>query len=302
MQLLITGLPETGKTTFLAALWHVIESEEVPGSLIVSEVHGIRDYLNKIREDWLNCEALERTKIAVQKNVSFRLRDVQTGKVLELSMPDLSGETFRLQWESRQWTGEFEKLASESSGVLLFMHPRTIVEPVRIDSVEPLVAVLEEGNGSETLNSLPNSASRPQPGDPGSQHSFGGETTTKPWSAADTATQVKVVEILQFLRARPFIDRLLPVVVVVSAWDLISGDKKPGGWLRERLPLLHQFLEANTGTVPFVVFGISAQGAELSEAKELQQHIKASDRIIVTMPDGSTNHDITAPLKWLLER
>jgi hypothetical protein len=166
---------------------------------------------------------------------------------------------------------------------LLFVHPRTIVEPVKIDAtVDVLSAVLGETS-------------------PIGQQSSG-QTPIEPWSPAHTPSQVKLVEILQFLLARPFRDRPLPLAVVVSAWDLLPKTQRPNEWLRERLPLLDQFLEANAEAVPVAVFGISAQGADLSKAVELQQHIEASDRIIVTTPDGSTTHDITAPVKWLLER
>lgn len=275
---LIVGLPEAGKTTFLAALWHVVESDEVPESLVVSEVHGVRDHLNKIREDWLNCRQLERTTIPAEKVVSFRLRDVRDEKIVEMSFADLSGETFRLQWESRQWTSEFDHLASQASGVLLFVHPRTVVEPVRIDcSLDALEAVIGESA-------------------PGT----GVATNVEAWSPAHAPTQVKLVEILQFLRRRSFVDRPLPLVLVVSAWDVVTTGKTPMQWFEQHLPLLAQFLRANIEGIPFEVFGISAQGADLSKANELQQHIKASDRIVVTTPDQSKTHDITAPVKWLL--
>jgi len=295
---LVIGLPGTGKTTFLAALWQVVESEEVPGSLVVSEVHGIRDHLNRIREAWLNCQELERTRIPAEKVVSFRLRNPQSDKVVELSLPDLSGETYQLQWQTRQWTPEFEKLASESCGALLFVHPRTIVEPVRIDAnIEAMAAALEKGNG--TVESTEPVS--------GSAHLHSTEATNltatiESWSPAHTPTQVKLVEILQFLRARPFMNRVLPIAVIVSAWDLITDGQTPTEWVEKRLPLLYQFLRANAEAIPLEIFGISAQGGDLSRADELQNHIKTSDRIIVTALDHLPTHDITAPLKWLQGR
>jgi stage III sporulation protein SpoIIIAA len=49
---LIIGLPETGKTTFLAALWHVVTSEEVNESLRLERLHGDSKYLNEISAKW----------------------------------------------------------------------------------------------------------------------------------------------------------------------------------------------------------------------------------------------------------
>src|SRR5438876_477290 len=178
---LIAGLPETGKTTFLAALWHVADSGEVPGSLAVSEVHGVRDHLNKIREQWLNCQQFERTTIPSEKTVSFRLRDPRTQHVVELSLPDLSGETFQHQWELRTWTETFAKLAAEASGVLLFVHPHAVIEPVRIDSALEAMA----SAAGQTQKAAGHVAGVPSVG----------HSTIEPWSPAHTPTQVKLVEI-----------------------------------------------------------------------------------------------------------
>jgi hypothetical protein len=291
---LLVGLPGAGKTTFLAALWQVVESEEVPGSLVVSEVHGIRDHLNKIRETWVKCQPFERTRIPAEKMVSFRLKHPQSGDIVELALPDLSGETFKLQWEKHEWTSDFEKLASESSGVLLFIHPSTIEEPVRIDpTLDCLAATLDNGDVGAKAS---DSESSPQ-----KEQSFP-SAIVEEWTPEKTPAQVKLVEILQFLRFRPFADRILPVAVVVSAWDLIADGNNATSWLEKRLPLFAQFLQANREEIPSAVFGISAQGGELSKAAQLQHHINASNRIIVSAPDRSTTHDITAPIKWLLER
>ena len=293
---LVVGLPGTGKTTFLAALWQVVESAEVPDSLIVSEVTGIRDHLNDIRSTWLNCQELERTKIPAEKQVSFRLKDPQTNIEVELSLPDLSGETFEQQWVTRQLTQEFVEFSSECSGILLFLHPHTIKEPNKIDStVETITAAIEGSNDnpdstgpqSDNTDQQPNQAITPA-------------TAIEPWTPAQTPTQVKLVDILQFLRSRQCMDRALPIVVIVSAWDIITTSQTPAKWVDTRLPLLNQFLCSDAETTPFAVFGISAQGGDLSKAGELQHHVKPSDRIIVTAPDGTTTHDITAPLKWLL--
>jgi hypothetical protein len=117
-----------------------------------------------------------------------------------------------------------------------------------------------------------------------------------------TPTQVQLVEILQFLRTRAFRDRPLFLVVIISAWDLITSGETPRRWFESRLPLLSQFLWSNSEAIPSEIMGMSAQGGELSRAGELRRLLKASDRIIVVMPDQTKTHDITAPVKWLLER
>ena len=46
-QCLMAGLPGTGKTTFLAALWHVAKSHEVEGSMRLEKREGDQEYLNR---------------------------------------------------------------------------------------------------------------------------------------------------------------------------------------------------------------------------------------------------------------
>src|SRR5690606_16707011 len=93
------------------------------------------------------------------------------------------------------------------------------------------------------------------------------------------------------------------IAVVISAWDLVKESYRiPTDWLKRRLPLLHQFLLANRDRLPFKIFGISAQGAELSEDNsELQRHCRQSERIEVVsdVENEYGKHDITAPVKWV---
>jgi len=274
---LTVGLPSSGKTTFIAALWHVLESGEVPDSLRLVEVHGIRDHLNRIRKQWLDCQELERTKISAERIASFRLR-TQAGESTELFVPDMSGETYRMQWETRQWTRQFQDHAAQCQGTLLFVHPQHVVEPVRIDG---LVSRIEAQLGAPAGAENPDSQSQPLE-----------------WTPAAVATQVQLVELLQFLLRIPFRDRRMRLAVIISAWDLIQV-MTPQEWLGVRLPLLDQFIQSNSEQLPSRVFGISAQGGELKDAKKLQELAIASQRIRV-VGEGCGEHDITGPVKWLM--
>ena len=43
---LLVGLPESGKTTFLAALWHIIASGDVNESLVLGAAGPSMEHLN----------------------------------------------------------------------------------------------------------------------------------------------------------------------------------------------------------------------------------------------------------------
>jgi hypothetical protein len=275
---LVVGFPSTGKTTFLAALWNIVESAEIKCSLVLKELHGNRGHLNKIRGKWLGCQALERTKPIDEQMVSMKLVHPDSGKTTEVFFPDMSGESFKSQWEKRHWTKWYAKLVEESAGILLFVHPDQVAEATRIDEANQLMAQLPSLD-------------------------FPIETTEEEfveWDLSRTPTQVKLVELLQFIFAHRSA-KLLRICIIVSAWDLIcTSGKSPDEWVDSRLPLLSQYLRANLDNCSYKVFGVSAQGGDLEEDSDrLLEYAVPSKRIIVVGLD-CRSHDLTSPVAWLM--
>ena len=118
---LLVGLPRTGKTTFLAALWHQVDTGEVKQALRLHKLHGDREYLNKIRDSWVGCREIERTRIGAEETVRMWLAEPGSSAVAEIVFPDLSGETFRDQWAQRRWSRAFVDLLDEAIGSLIFI-------------------------------------------------------------------------------------------------------------------------------------------------------------------------------------
>ncbi len=279
-KVLLIGLPQTGKTTFLAALWHVVDSDEVPNSMRLTKQHGDREYLNRIREMWLSCQELPRTQIGAEENVSMYLSEPGQEDVIELAVPDLSGESFESQWLTRQWTSDYLAVLTDAVGALLFIHPSEIVEPIRIDEANHVMEGLGVEQGNEEKKS-----------------------TETPWDPAEAPTQVKLIELLQFIalgiEGRPLEFRLS---VLVSAWDLISDTTSPEEWVKSILPMLHQFLGANSQVFPHRYFGISAQGGVLANDKEQLALLERPSERILVVGDGSQGHDISDPIRWLTDQ
>lgn len=284
---LVVGLPRTGKTSFIAALGHVVESGEVPKSLQLVDMGDIRDRVNAISKAWLGYREVDRTNFNTETNVAMRLSTPDGNHIVEILLPDMTGESFELQWKNREWSRDYDELARESSGMLLFVHPDKIVEPVSIEEVVQLQAEISNADGEDVPDSQP-------------------EMTPKiiDWNRDCVPTGVQLVELLQF-----FIDRqgeypLARIAVIVSAWDkLQSLNLTPEAWLSSALPLLNQFLRAARNRVPFRVYGISALGGDIEDPDDLERMQKEetpSNRIIVVGED-SAPHDISAPIKWLMD-
>jgi len=285
-RLLLIGLRGSGKTSYLAAFWHVIEAGELPSALAVAQLQGDREYLNRIRDHWLKFEEVGRTSLRSQEIVSLVLQDVRSKSDIHVTVPDLSGELFRLQWATRKATRQYVEYASEAVGVLLFIHPNAIVESHVLlpDEKDACDVPVTDSSDSGLAGNLKTSTSG-----------------AVPWSPDLSPTQVQLVELLQFvshLRSSP---EPPPIAVIVSAWDTVKDPVLPISWLENKLPLLSQFLTANVNKVPFQVYGVSALGGDLEKDRERLQHEDVpSHRIKVVQDTFKPHGDLTAPIQFLL--
>jgi hypothetical protein len=274
-QCLMAGLPGTGKTTFLAALWHVAKSHEVPGSMRLERREGDQEYLNNIANAWSKCAELVRTPGEGEMDVAILLRDPENDRLVRLSIPDMSGELFKTQWETRRCTGEFADLVNEVGGCLLLVHPGKIVETQWIADAN---ATLEEWAGENDEKEKTEVA------------------VSSDWEAKTAPTQVQMVELLQFMAE--LIEFQMQLAVIVSAWDLVKEQMTPAEWAEKRMPLLWQYITANPDLYSVSFMGVSAQGGERSDVSLLEHEI-ASHRIKIHAPGGK-EHDITQPIRRLM--
>src|SRR5262249_8613954 len=130
--------------------------------------------------------------------------------------------------------------------------------------------------------------------------STGGAGPNTAWSPEMLPTQVKLVELLQFLIERA--QRKLRVAVVVSAWDLVDKFGAPHEFVSRELPLFQQFLDANDDLIEHSVFGVSAQGGDITVESEKQTLLELDDALkrIKVRQGQDTGQDITKPIAWLL--
>jgi len=272
----IIGLPRSGKTTFLAALWHLLNAGEVPTKLELDRLVGDHKHLNAIVESWMQCEEVQRTSIAAETSVSIYVHEPATGRKAMLVFPDLSGESFERQLATRSCSASYVELLQGLGGVLLF---------VTADRPEDGMTILDIGSVTNEAEEL---------------RSSGDANDTQEWTPQSVPQQVQIVELLQFLQRSPFEMRKRRVAVIVSAWDVVAeSQRSPTQWLEGELPLLYQFLETNIESFEWRVYGVSAQGGDVkSEQRDELLNAIPSERITCIGP-GSRTHDLTDPIGWL---
>jgi Double-GTPase 1 len=273
------GLPGSGKTSFLAALYELVSHSDVEGAPRLLALPADRQYLQSVHERWLRCEPALRTKDSgVPVAVHFELA-VGDADPRAIGVPDVAGGAIRTLWEERRWTNGLDDLAQSASDVILFIRADDIVQPTRVQLVlDPKAA------------DDPRADEKDEPGAP-----------LIPYNPEKSPTQVKLVDLLQAViainPARP-----LSVAIVLSAWDRVDGQGVgPPEFIRMRLPLLWQFLIVNPERITFRAFGISAQGGDFSEANDAQRLLgidPPSLRAIV-VDDDEKSHNVSRPLQWL---
>jgi GTPase SAR1 family protein len=274
MRQLIVGMPNSGKSTFIAALRHLLVANEVPTRLELTNLAENESHLNRLEGDWLSCKAMDRTKPATEGWVEFHVRNRATSATSLISMPDLRGEAF----EQPACTGQcHEQLLSalvESNGMLLFTNADREDDALLIDDLGDILA------DGESLG-------------------LSVETSFKPQNMPE---EVKIVEFLQVANRRPARPKLRKIAVIVSAWDVVSPKNiNPLSWVETNRPMLAQFLQTNTDLWDTRVYGVSAQGGRLpQERAELESIQRPSERIRVLGHDAAV-HDLSAPVSWLMD-
>lgn len=286
---MLLGLPSTGKTTFLAALWEVVSASERSGLRLQHLYEGDRSHITARHEEWLACKPVRRTT-ADQDPISLSLRRTYDARTLRLTIPDMSGETYRLQFEQRRWGSDFEERFQSTTSLMVFVRSMAMKEPTPLSALAP--ALREMGGGDGGIDSSDDAVGQPA----------STESQARTWSLSTCCTQVKYVDLLQFI-AHARGGAPIRVAVVVSAVDELDGtelENKPAEFVRAKLALLHQFLVANPHRFTSRIYGISAQGAKYTPESlaNLRSRDAAADRIRV-VEDGNTTTDITRPLSWL---
>ena len=293
-RVVVIGLPHVGKTTFLAALWDVVGSGEVVGSLQLDRLEGDKHHLHEIRNRWADCLEIDRTKIPDETLVSMRLKSTHSQLVNEIVFTDMSGESFEQQWNERTCKRKYANIIKDASGILLLIHPKRVKEAILISDAVKMSKVLEEPvAGTSKSTTSDTSATRAPSAKP---------LPTEPRYAA---TQVQLVEMLQFVRhLRPQRAKRLRLGIIISAWDVVetlarkNAVPTPEAWFSERLALLEQYVRSNSEIYEHEVFGVSAQGGELKDADTLRK-CNPAGRISV-VHKGNRSNDITLPVRWVL--
>ncbi|WP_375479135.1 hypothetical protein [uncultured Jatrophihabitans sp.] len=272
--ILFSGLPSTGKTTYLALLYLAIV-EDRAARLKLGRYSDDREYLNGISARLQRCEPAVRTEVDEQKTLSLSLLVGPEERSTILQIPDTSGELWEAALVERHMPTEIDERARNAEAVVIFVHCKNDFDSGT--TIEEAGAADAAAHG-ETAPSLT-----------GEDHPPG-----------RSPTQVELVELLQILREDRG-PRPARGCLAVSAFDLVPQPMTPDEWVASNLPLLAQYVQVNRDWLEFTTFGVSAQGGRFDRpdltASLLAQD--ALDRASLVWADGTVG-EIGDPVLWAL--
>ena len=293
----LIGLARTGKSTYLGALWMIIQDDRAT-YIRELETKGDRSYLTKLGDQVALLREMARTDVDSEEGLQLIVELGDLGEV-DLRIPDLSGETLRLLVEHRTWHELLRDAITGSDALLLFVHPDRVWEPTRTNFTADLLSKLmtTAADQSET------GGTATAPTEEAGIESDPDPPTFTPKLAATAAKLIDAVENILNTNAR----QTLKIGVVISAWDLAEkawpadeGMATPRRWLEHRLPAVWQVLRSNPDRLNIAVYGVSAVGGRLPEDREeLEGKGSVLDRAYVLDGEGNPVR-FTAPLEWAL--
>jgi len=271
-KILIMGLPATGKTTFIAALWYQLLHADDNTLLKLEKLDGDNLYFNSISDSWNKFEPVDRTKTHNLFSKVLLLRNQTNNNLFQLMIPDISGEIFDRQFNNRTISKDYFDFVNNVNNIMLFIHPDKIKQSYNIDD---LIDAFDDISTQQD------------------------ETKQNDWSPQIAPTQVKLVELLQLYLLKCCDN--LNLLIILSAWDTVeklstANCISPLEWTKTNLPLLWQYLESNNEFIKYSTIGVSAQGFDYDDNIDLKK-IDFKKRVKVSFSNKET-HDITECLTW----
>ena len=302
---LVFGLSEAGKSTFAAALWHLVDTREVPTVLTKGVHSGNFVYLEKIAKRWSDGWRLERTTSEEVEDVRIGLRHEESDAEFSLEFRDIAGESLQNAFATRYCDPDFVELVKQADGMLLFVSAN-----YEMDGVTILDVMANIGEADDDLEDDDDDDYDDEDERKGDDPNDGAPAAPEEDPAPDPAKiplQVRLVDLLQSLRLSPFSKRPFRIAVIVSLWDLAKFNTADE-WLAKSMPLLDQFLRGGEIAEDVRIYGVSAQGGKYPSKKRANKDDEDRKRLMSIRPaskrirvvgHGANEHDLTHPVRWL---
>lgn len=279
---LIAGLPSSGKSTYIGALWYNLRNMgNVIEMKLIDQPNNVPDnvtHLNGLKDNWVKLTKIDRTNSNASDNVQLNLLDKESNERIQLNVPDFLGETFQGIIDLKN-DEKLQVWCKEADSLLYMMNeisPGQFVDDTHQDSDE----------GNEDIQPMPELLSK------------------------DMSDAAQNIMILKFLLSQK---KFKKVVVALTWWDEVTQNGEhpidPDAYLKRASPALYNFIKYYFE--PVTVVGISGQGMSYPETndktsivyKEFQQEMvkktKEGKRAFIGIGD-QISYDLSLPIHLLI--
>ena len=277
---MIAGLPSSGKSTYIGALWYcLMHPEKIEGIKLVADKMNLADdltVLNRLSDAYKSMTLIDRNYSDKNETVLINLKVEDTDTRLQVEVPDFLGENFRDLVEKKESELVSEWL-KDTDTLVYFMNEVTPPE-------------FEDDHGPEDDES-------PMPA-----------KEVPPFSIKTMSAVAMNIMVLKCLLSKKSFKK---VVIVLSWWDQKTNNgttkNNPQEYLKENSPALFNFIQHHIPN--FEIIGLSAQGQEYPKEdqgnyeeakKEIKAKMRAGKRSFVEIGDEII-HDLSLPLYLLIK-
>lgn len=117
---------------------------------------------------------------------------------------------------------------------------------------------------------------------------------------SDQARLVELIQILIYLRKGVPSGRKPKICFLLSCWDELNTDSTPSELFKTSLPMLYEFIHSYWSEP--LIMGLSSLGKNLNKDNKDKDYMDSGPENFgyIICPDGTSNPDITIPIKLLI--
>ncbi len=277
--IILIGGPDTGKTNYVARLWHALKAKE--GALHAVDIPADISFVEDMIEHLFEGRFAPRSYLTDdgRRDFAISVTAAEGGPATELVIPDISGELWLNAVLSSEISADWMEALRRADGAVLFVRVLSELNEQPLDWVTAgkLLADLGEEEGRTGL-----------------------------------PTQVMLCELLRFLEislatradgGRP------RVAIVVSAWDMVDDGiaaKGPEDFIASEYPMLAGKLR-DLSSLDVRTFGLSVVGGDIGQNPDYRNEFLDTEfgkTGWVATKGGSDGcwhkkNDVTLPIAWV---
>jgi hypothetical protein len=237
---LIIGGPNAGKTHFGGQLYYRLNSRKFSYKIAPHNRPSDLTIFQEVINNLASGKRAGHTESSANRSIELKIED-ENGTNIVLAFPDYAGEQVRFIVEDRRINTIWKEYISKSSSWMLF---------VRLDEVAPREDIINRGI-------------------PSAEEILKRKAQAPPVKVSDAAHFVEMLQMLLYVKGISTLNKVNSpnMTIVLSCWDVL---KLPDGTipetiLKERLPLLYDFVKNNWARNSLSIIGLSSTEKTLTD-------------------------------------